>query len=90
MLGEFTRRRAAAFEGGREALLAYVADAATATQFASRGAEYLAAIGSQTNLGRPASWKALLEKGASLDHAKAKTMLLRIRARLGDADQGYI
>lgn len=86
VLGEFTRRRAAAFEGGREALLAYVADATTAAQFAGRGAEYLAAIGSQTNLGRTASWKALLEKGASLDHPKAKTMLLRIRARLGDAD----
>jgi len=86
VLGEFSRRRAAAFEEGREALIAYVAEADTADQFAKRGAEYLAAIGSQTNLERPASWSIFLEKGATLNGKQAKTMLLRIRARLGDAD----
>ncbi|MBT3483229.1 MAG: c-type cytochrome, partial [Opitutales bacterium] len=51
-----------------------------------RGAQYLAAIGSQTNLERPDSWGALLTKGARLKGPKAKTMLTRIRARLGDVE----
>ena len=86
LVGDFVRRRAAAFEDGRNSLLAYVASSNTADDFAKRGAQYLAAIGSQTNLERPDSWGALLTKGARLKGPKAKTMLARIRARLGDVE----
>ena len=85
-LGDFTRRRAAVFEHGRNALLAHVSQSANADQFARRGTQYLAALGEQTELERPRSWQALLNTSERLGGAKAKTMALRIRARLGDAE----
>lgn len=89
-LGDFTRRRAAVFEHGRNALLAHVSQAQNADQFARRGVQYLAALGEQTELERPRSWQAFLDTSERLNGAKAKTMALRIRARLGDAEAfGY-
>ena len=86
LVGDFVRRRAAAFEEGRNSLLAYVANTNSADDFSKRGAQYLAAIGTQTNLERSKSWDAFLEKGEQLNGRNAKAMLARIRARLGDSE----
>jgi len=83
-LNAFTQRRAAVFEEGRNALLAYVAKATDPADFVRRGEQYLTALGSRMNLERPSSWKTFLERGIALKHDKVNTMVLRIRARLGD------
>ncbi|MGY8694631.1 MAG: hypothetical protein ACKVGW_10605, partial [Verrucomicrobiia bacterium] len=67
-------------------MLAYVANTNSADDFSKRGAQYLAAIGTQTNLERSKSWDAFLEKGEQLNGRNAKAMLARIRARLGDSE----
>lgn len=85
-LDRFTQRRAAVFEEGRDALLNYVARAATPAEFINRGTRYLGAIESQMGLERPSSWDTFIRKGKALNHDKVNTMVLRIRARLGDED----
>lgn len=85
-LGDFTRRRAAVFEGGRDALLAHVAEAESVDQFVRRGSQYLAALGEMTDLERPRSWQKFLDAGAGLAGNRAQTTTRRIRARLGDAE----
>ncbi len=85
-LDAFTQRRASVFKEGRDALLAYVAKANDPREFIQRSERYLTALGSQMDLERPASWKAFLDSGSKLDHDNVNTMVLRIRARLGDED----
>jgi len=85
-LDAFTQRRASGFREGRNALLAYVAQASTPAEFVNRGQRYLKALGSQINLERPNSWDAFLRSGKRQNHKNVDTMVLRIRARLGDED----
>jgi len=83
-LDSFAQRRAAETVEGRAALLAYVSRAETPAEFLDRGRRFLAAIGSKVDLERPASWDALIRSGEAMKHDKVDTMVLRIRARLGD------
>ena len=83
-LDSFTQRRAAETVEGRSALLAYVGRAKTPNEFLSRCQRFLAAIGSKVDLERPSSWDAFIRGGESLNHDRVNTMVLRIRARLGD------
>ncbi len=82
-LNAFTQRRAAVFEEGRNALLAYVAKATDPADFVRRGEQYLTALGSRMNLERPSSWKTFLERGIALKHDKVNTMVLRIEPDSG-------
>ena len=83
-LDSFTQRRAAETVEGRSALLAYVGRAKTPNEFLDRGQRFLAAIGSKVDLERPSSWDAFIRGGESLNHDGVNTMVLRVRARLGD------
>ena len=83
-LDSFTQRRAVETLEGRSALLAYVGRAETPNEFLSRGQRFLAAIGSKVDLERPSSWDTFIRGGESLNHDRVNTMVLRIRARLGD------
>ena len=83
-LDSFTQRRAAETVEGRSALLAYVGRAKTSNEFLDRGQRFLAAIGSKVDLERPSSWDAFILGGESLNHDRVNTMVLRVRARLGD------
>ncbi|MBN12230.1 MAG: cytochrome C [Opitutaceae bacterium] len=85
-LGAFTRRRAAAFERGRNELLAHVSSSESPAQFIDRCRQFLTALDEQMNLEKPESLATFIANGRNLDNNQVDTMILHIRARLGDED----
>ncbi|QGJ70749.1 Dehydrogenase [Planctomycetales bacterium 10988] len=82
----FTHRRAAVMPVGREALLNRLVNAESSEDFVAKGREFLAAIESQGRVQMPENWAKVRQAQAASASKQAEELVLRIGARLGDAE----